>query len=92
MGARLNKTDRKRYDRLMSMYAKYEEKDDWDRMFDISSRLADFAAEMDEKYGEVLEEIGGFAKGGLSKKKTKKPKMNKGGAVHTDYRKKGLFK
>ena len=31
-------------------------------------------------------------KGGLSKKKTKKLKMNKGGAVHTDYRSKGLFK
>tara|TARA_R100000008_G_C3433447_1_gene90823 strand:+ start:151 stop:426 length:276 start_codon:yes stop_codon:yes gene_type:complete len=31
-------------------------------------------------------------KGGLSKKKTKKLKMNKGGAVHTDYRSKGLFR
>ena len=73
MGARLNKTDRKKYDRLMSMYAKYEEKDDWDRMFDLSSRLADFASEMDEKYGEALEEIGGFAKGGLTKKKYVNP-------------------
>tara|TARA_R100000995_G_C3385569_1_gene77994 strand:- start:168 stop:440 length:273 start_codon:yes stop_codon:yes gene_type:complete len=90
MAARLNKTDRKKYDRLMSMYLKAEEKGDSDRSFRLSDRLMDFAAEMDEKYGEVLEEIGGFAKGGLSKKKTKKSKMNKGGMV--DHRKKGLFK
>ena len=92
MGARLNKTDRKRYDHLISTLRKAEAKEDWRRASSITDKLVVFASVMYDKYGIVLPEIDGFAKGGLSKKKTEKPKMNKGGAVHTDYRKKGLFK
>ena len=37
---------------------------------------------------DVIKSHMSYNKGGA----VKKPKMNKGGAVHTDYRKKGLFK
>ena len=37
---------------------------------------------------DVIKSYMSYNKGGA----VKKPKMNKGGAVHTDYRKKGLFK
>ena len=73
MAVRLNKTDRKQYDHLMSMLRKAEAKEDWDRAGRITDRLMDFATAMDDKYGIVLPEIGGYAKGTLVKKKYVNP-------------------
>ena len=59
--AKLNKTDRAMFDRLMRMLKKNP--DDTG----IVGRLEDFAAAMDDKYGEHVIEIDGFFKGGMPK-------------------------
>ena len=77
MAAKLNKTDRTKYDRLMKKFDKGDITD---------GDLLEFALDMDEKYGEPMHEIKGFNKGGMMKKKgyakggMKKKGYSKGGA------------
>ena len=75
MAIKLNKTDKAMFDRLMRMLKKNP--DD----IGIVGRLEDFASSMDDKYGGHVKEIDGFFKGGLSKKKKKVMKANKGGVA-----------
>ncbi len=77
MAAKLNKTDRAKYDRLMR---KFElDPDGFDRNGNWLTQLDEFAHAMDEKYGEPMREIKGFNKGGMKKKGMAKGGMKKKG-------------
>ena len=67
MAAKLNKTDRAKYDRLMKKFKL--DPDGFDRNGSWLTQLDEFAHTMDEKYGEPMREIKGFNKGGAMKKK-----------------------
>ena len=67
MAAKLNKTDRAKYDRLMKKFKL--DPDGFDRNGSWLTQLDEFAHTMDEKYGEPMREIKGFNKGGTMKKK-----------------------
>lgn len=86
MAAKLNKTDRAKYDRLMKKFKL--DPDGFDRNGSFLSQLDDFAHAMDKKYGEPMREIKGFNKGGMMKKKG----YAKGGMKKKGYAKGGMKK